>query len=464
MSAELREKCAVFGAIGDDFRASNLAFFGLYAQQHRGQEGSGITVSDGYRLLTHKEPGLVTQVYNPSILKYLDGYAAIGHNRYSTSGGMDINHIQPVIDDDAPIALAHNGNLPSIKRLAEFLEARAVPIDNANDSELMQRMIKYYFKRGATFEDAIIESYPKFEGVFSMLVMTKDKIAAMRDPCGVRPLSIGKLNGGYIFASETCALDTVNTKLLRDVMPGEIVFSDGEELRSVKMQTANQKLDIFCFVYFARPESLLLGKRVNEVRRNMGRNLALELPEIKADVVVPVPDTSIPAAEGFTEISGIPVRQGLIKNRYIHRTFITPEEHVRKNAVRMKFNPIPEVVENKIVAVMDDSIVRGNTYKIIIEMLREAGAKKIIALVCSARVKYPDFYGIDTPHQDQLLAAKMDLEQSRDYLGADELRYLSYQGMIDATGLPEGVFNTSAFTGNYPVDIGERVREIVRVS
>jgi amidophosphoribosyltransferase len=312
---------------------------------------------------------------------------------------------------------------------------------------------------GNDLTEAIRETYPLITGAFSILIMSKDKLIAIRDACGIRPLSIAKLNGGHIIASETCAFPPIGATYLRDVEPGEMVIVDESGIHSEQLVPANPKFDIFEFVYFARPDSELLGKSVYEVRRNFGVQLAKE-STIKADVVIPVPETAIPAAIGYAQASGIPYEMALTKNRYIHRTFIQPEQHIREQGVRAKLTPIEGLIRGKRVIVMDDSIVRGTTSRQIVKMLFDAGASEVHFLVSSAPVKYPDFYGIDTPRQDDLIAAVKSVEEIREYLGATSLQFLSYAGMIEATGHPESRFCTSFFTGVYPIDIKERQKEV----
>ncbi len=456
----LREKCGIFGVYGKGFEAARLTYFGLFALQHRGQESSGITASDGVRLTTHKGDGLVPQVYKDEDISALVGTMAIGHNRYSTSKGGGSEHAQPVVDAAGICALAHNGNLPSTQALEEFLARHKVSYSQLNDSGMMAAAVCVYLRQGASLEEAIRQAYPLFTGAFSLLVMTKDKIAALRDPCGIRPLSIGKLNGGYVFASETCALDTVHATFLQDVQAGEMVVVDSAGLHVHQLAPANQKLDIFEFIYFSRPDSVLLGQSVDAVRQNFGRRLAAEYP-VSADLVVGVPDSATPAALGYAAASGIPYYPALIKNRYIGRTFIRPEQHLRDWDVQMKLNPVKHMIEGKRVVVIDDSLVRGTTSKRVVALLRHAGAKEVHFLVSSPPYRYPDFYGIDTPSQNQLIAATKSVEETADYLGADSLYYLSYEGLIAATGLPESHFSTTAFTGVYPIAIGERNAEII---
>jgi len=469
MTDNLSEKCAVFGvygrgvdpdSIGVD--AARLTYFGLYALQHRGQEASGIAASDGERIRVHKDMGLVPQVYTESDFENLSGHIAIGHNRYSTYGGSTPEHNQPVARTAETLALAHNGNLPSTNKLERFLLKKGIDTTGLNDSEMMHASIKYCLVKGLSLEEAIKKTYPLFTGAFCLLILTKDKIAAVRDACGIRPLSIGKTpDGTYAFSSETCALNTINADYVRDVEPGELVVVDSSGLTSYQLAKPNQKLDIFEFVYFSRPDSELLGKSVYQVRKNLGAELAKEFP-LKADVVIPVPDSAIPAAIGYAQASGIPFEFGLVKNRYIGRTFILPDQNLRDRGVQMKLHPLSEVIKKRRVIILDDSIVRGTTAKKIVKMVRDAGAKEVHLLSSCPPYRFPDFYGINTPSQEELIAANERLSKIREFIDADSVNYLSYKGLIKATGLPESVFCTSCFTGVYPIDIGEREKEITR--
>jgi len=454
----LNEKCAVFG-VYNAHSASREVYFGLYSLQHRGQESSGIASSDGNKIHVHKSNGLVAQVYAEHDFDHLQGEMAIGHNRYSTSGGTLHQHNQPVHRAGDPIALAHNGNLPSTEALEVFLTKNGVDINHLNDSEMMYEAIKCQMAKGKSLADSVTETYHLFTGAFALLVMSKDEMIALQDPYGIRPLSIGKLNGGYAFSSETCALDTVNAKFIKDVEAGEMVVANKDGLKTYNLVKGQRKLDIFEFVYFARPDSKLLGKRIYQVRQEFGKTLARENP-IKADVVIPVPESAIPAAIGYSMESGIQYQQGLIKNRYIGRTFIMPDQRLRDKSVQMKLIPVPEILEGQRVVVIDDSIVRGTTTGKIVKMLRNAGAKEVHVLISSPPVKYPDFYGINTPLQKDLIAATKSIEEIRNYIGADSLNFLSYDGMIRSTGLPEEMFNTSMFNGKYPIDIKERAEDI----
>ncbi|MBI2039772.1 amidophosphoribosyltransferase [Candidatus Microgenomates bacterium] len=465
MGKHIKEKCGIFGVVGGGFEAARLIHPGLWALQHRGQESSGIASSDGKKVYVHKGMGLVAHVFSEENLRFLKGHMAIGHNRYSTSGASISKHAQPVVEKingKGLLALVHNGNLPSAKKLEEFLKSRKISFSGLNDSEMMTKAIAYFISSGLSLEDAVKKAYPLFSGVFCLLIMDKSKVVALRDAFGIRPLCLGQLNRGYVVASESCALDIIGAKFVRDVRPGEMIVLDESGLKSIQLEKGQSKLDVFEFVYFARPDSYLLGKSVDEVRQNLGEQLAKE-NKIEADIVIPVPDSAIPAALGFSRASGIPFYPGLIKNRYIHRTFIMPEEHTRNVGVRLKLNPMKHILKGKRVAVVDDSIVRGTTSKELIKMIKSAGAKEVHLLISSPPVKYPDFYGIDTPRQVDLIASKKPVKEIEKEIGADSLHYLSYQGLLKAVGIPEDNLCTSCFTGIYPVDIGERARQIKKV-
>ncbi|HSH31893.1 MAG TPA: amidophosphoribosyltransferase [Candidatus Saccharimonadales bacterium] len=459
----LTEKCGVFGVYCPGAEAARLTYYGLWALQHRGQESSGIVSTNGQNLYDHIRSGLVAHAYADEDFDYLQGHLAIGHNRYATSGGARECHSQPVIGPNKTFAFSHNGNLPTTTELEAFLASHNVATDDLNDSEMMAAAIKYYTDQGLSLEQAVAAAYPLFQGAFSCLVMDRHKMVAFRDECGIRPLSIGTLDGGWVVSSETCAFDTIGAAYLRDVRPGEMVVIDASGLKTHKLAAARPKLDIFEFVYFARPDSFIMRRRVNEVRRKMGVNLARE-HALKADVVVAVPDSAIPAALGYAQASGIRFDHGLIKNRYIHRTFIRPTQSLRERDVKMKLNPLPEALMGKRVIVVDDSIVRGTTTKQIVQMMYGAGAKEVHLLVSSPPVKFPDFYGINTPRQADLIAARLGIGQIRDEVGADSLGYLSYDGMIAATGRSAKNFSTACFDGVYPINIAERANEVLQVA
>jgi amidophosphoribosyltransferase len=456
----IQEKCAVFGTYGTGEEAARLTFYGLWALQHRGQESSGIVSSDGVSFYRHTGPGLVANVYREEDLEQLAGTTTIGHNRYSTSGGANDTHSQPVLKRDVGLAYAHNGNLPVTDELEAFLDKRDVDLSKINDSGMMAEAIRCYMQDGLNLEKAIIKAYPLFQGAFSSVAMTEDKLVAFRDGLGIRPLSIGRLGDGYVVASETCAFDTVGATFLRDIKPGEVVVIDKRGITSYQAVPGRLKLDIFEFVYFARPDSVIEGQSVNEARENMGKELAKEW-KIDADIVVPVPDSAIPAALGYSRKSGIPFEMALIKNRYIHRTFIRPTAQLREQDLKMKLNPMPQVIKNKRVVLIDDSIVRGTTTRKIARMLYDAGAREVHILISSPPVRYPDFYGINLPSQEDLIAYQMTPDEIRDHLGVDSLGYLSYDGMIRATGKPASSFTTHCFNGIYPVGIGKQQDKIV---
>lgn len=456
---KLTEKCAVFGAFNANDEASKLAYYSLYAMQHRGQESTGIASSDGNQIFRHADFGLVGSVYREEDLNELQGKIAIGHNRYSTSGGHDPIYNQPFVNHNHSFGFAHNGNLPITDKLEAFLTKYNMKFNKLNDSGMISSAIALNMQKGISLTEAVKKTYPLIQGVFSAVAMDTESLVAFRDVHGIRPLSIGKLNGGYVVASETCALDTIGAKFVRDVKPGEVVTFDKNGLHSTQLEKPDQKLDIFEFVYFARPDSMLLGKNVGKVRENLGHKLASEY-KIDADIVVPVPDSSIPAAIGYSQASGIPLEMGLVKNRYINRTFIRPTAELRKRDLKMKLNPIVSVLEGKRIILVDDSIVRGTTLRQVVAMLRSVGVKEVHLLISSPPVKFPDFYGINTPDQSDLIASHMSIADICKHLGADSLNYLSYKGMIAATELPENMFCASCFNGVYPAPIGKRVSGI----
>lgn len=456
---KLKEKCAVFGTFGASQEASRLAYYSLWTLQHRGQESSGIATSDTEKIYDYADFGLVANVFRDEDLSDLPGHIAIGHNRYSTSGGREAIYNQPFVDAKRTFAFAHNGNLPVTDELETFLVTNKVKTDKLNDSGMMAAAIGHYMQKDVSLSEAIKQAYPLFQGVFSAVAMDTSSLVAFRDRYGIRPLSIGKLDDGYVIASETSAFDTIGAEFVRDVLPGEMVVVDKEGLHSFQLAKGEQKLDIFEFVYFARPDSVLLGKSVNQVRENLGKELAKE-HHIKADMVVPVPDSSIPSALGFSKKSGIPLELALVKNRYINRTFIRPTEELRKRDLMMKLNPVVDTLRGKDIILVDDSIVRGTTLKQVVSMLKNVGVKKIHLMISCPPVMYPDFYGINTPSQKDLIASKMNNSEICEYMGANSLHFLSYKGMIRATGLPENNFCTSCFTGVYPASIGKKVEGI----
>ena len=461
--SELKEKCGIVGIYGKNLPVSRLAFFSLFALQHRGQEASGITTSDGKNLYTHKGAGLVPQVYTEKNIEDLKGYIAIGHNRYSTSGGGALDHAQPILNNkinkDATFALAHNGNLPSVKKLEKFLASKKALQKNRMDSELITDAIDVYIKEGNTIARSVEKIFPLITGAFSLVMMDKDTLVAIRDTYGMRPLSLGRFGHGYVVASETCALQTIGATFIRDIKPGEMVVINKNELKSKQLAPSNPKHDIFEYVYFARPDSVLSGKLIYDVRKNFGKALADEF-KLKVDAIVPVPDTATPVALGYSKATGIPIEMALVKNRYVHRTFIEPDQKSRRKSVALKLIPLPSVLKGKKIAVIDDSIVRGNTSKKLVETLFKSGAKEVHFLVSSPPIRFPDFYGMDTPNQNELIASNKTIEETRKFLGATSLNYLSLGGLIKSVGLPKNHISTSCFTGIYPIDLKERKNEV----
>ena len=471
---ELKEACGVFGIYAPGQSVAHLTYLGLFALQHRGQEAAGMAVSDGTELITVKDNGLVTSVFDDRVLNGLPGHLAIGHTRYSTTGASTWQNAQPVVRDAAghQIALGHNGNLVNTAELAD--EAGMLPGTGActSDSdlvvELMSRALERDDDRGDDrhLERAMLEVLPRLRGAFSIVCMDEAHVVGVRDPNGFRPLCLGRLESGWVLASETPALDLIGAHYVRELEPGEMIVIDASGYRSVRafpVEQADPKLCLFEFVYFARPDSSLYGKNVHQARVRMGEQLAEQAP-VDADMVMGVPESGVPAAEGFARRSGIPAGHGLVKNRYIGRSFIAPTQEARAAAVRMKLNPLKENLDGKRVVVVDDSIVRGTTQRTLSQMLREAGATEVHLRITSPPVMWSCFYGIDTGVRSELLAANMELEEIRDYLKVDSIAYLTLDRLVAATGTPQSGFCDACFTGDYPVEIpvslGKGVLEI----
>ncbi len=456
---EVREKCGIVGVYGKNLPISKLAFFSLFALQHRGQEASGITTSNGKKLHTHKGAGLVAQVYKEKDIENLKGHIAIGHNRYSTSGGKALDHAQPVVNTNNSFALAHNGNLPSVKSLEEFLASKKALRKNRIDSELIADAINVHLKEGNSLALSVKKVFPLITGAFALTMMDKNTLVAVRDMYGMRPLVLGKIDDGYIVASETCALSTIGATFERDVKPGEMIVINEHGMESIQLAKPNPKHDIFEYVYFARPDSIMNGKLIYDVRKNFGKALAHEF-KVKVDFVVPVPDTATPVAIGYSQASSTPIEMALVKNRYVHRTFIEPDQKSRRHSVALKLIPLPSVLKGKKVAIIDDSIVRGNTCKRLVETIFKSGAKEVHLIISSPPIRFPDFYGMDTPKQDELISSSKTIEETRQFLGATSLHYLSLDGMVKSIGLPKEHLSTSCFTGIYPIDLKERLSEV----
>jgi len=448
-----REYCGVFGIYGPGEDVARITFFGLYALQHRGQESAGIATADGQRIQVHAMMGLGAQVFDEASLSRLRGHIAIGHTRYSTMGSSRVCNAQPfVIEGPAgPLAIAHNGNLVNAEYLHQQLVEQGHHFQSSTDSESIGKMIA--FAPGATWVERIRYAMERLLGAYSLVLMTPDSLFAVRDPLGVRPLCLGRLNHAWVVASETCALDTVGARFEREVAPGEIVVIDAQGLRShIGLPSQRQAQCIFEYIYFARPDSILNNKLVYLARQEMGRELAREHPA-DADIVIAVPDSAIPAAIGYAEELGLPYREGLIKSRYIGRTFIQPDQRIREVGINLKFNPLPEVLRGQRVVVVDDSIVRGNTTRQIVRLLRRAGAREVHVRIHCPPFVNPCYLGIDVARRHELIAARMSVEEIARFIGADSLGYLSVEGLLRAIGVPERLFCRACFTGEYPVPV-----------
>ncbi len=447
-----KEACGLFGVWAPGEEVARLIYFGLFALQHRGQESAGISVSDGQNVLVYRELGLVSQVFNEATLATLQGDLGIGHTRYSTTGSTTWENAQPVFKTDGrrSLSLGHNGNLVNTSELAERVGTRGRA---TTDSDLVATLLS---RHPGTLEEALLEILPTLRGAFCFVLNDERTVYAARDTYGVRPLSIGRLEKGFCVASETAALDIVGATFVRDVEPGELVMIDDRGLRSVRFaESPRPALCLFEFVYLARADSQLLGKTVHEARREMGRLLAAEAP-VDADMVLPIPDTASSAAQGFAEASGIPFGEGLMKNRYVHRTFIEPTPALRQRGVRLKLNPLVEAIRGKRLIVVDDSIVRGTTTREIVRMLREAGATQVHLRVTSPPIRWPCFYGIDMSTRAELVASDLTVEEVGQFVGADSLAYLTLPALVAATGAPQGAFCRACFDGEYPIPLPER--------
>src|SRR5205809_1474335 len=443
--------CGVFGIYGHP-NAAELTYYGLYALQHRGQESAGIVSSDGQQFRLHKGMGLVSQIFDGDILHSLAGSIAVGHTRYSTTGSSHLRNAQPLTVDCArgQIAIAHNGNLTNAAQLRDELEARGSIFQTSVDSEIILHLMAQPSSNGAGND--LIRAIRRIEGAYSLVIMTENELIGVRDPFGFRPLCLGKLGEAWVLASETCALDLIHARFVRDVEPGEIVAINQDGLSSVQAFPEHERhaFCIFEYVYFARPDSTIANRNVYRVRVEMGRQLAREFP-IKADVVVPVPDSGNCAALGYSLESDIPFEMAFVRNHYVGRSFLQPSQLIRHFDVRVKLNLITELVKGKRVIVVDDSIVRGTTCKARVNNLKEAGAKEVHVLVSCPPHMNPCVYGIDFPDRNKLMAANHSLEEIRNYLNADSLHYLSQEGMVKATGLPKASFCMACYDGNYPV-------------
>jgi amidophosphoribosyltransferase len=446
------EECGIFGIFNHP-EASNLTYLGLYALQHRGQESCGIVSSDGQALHSHKSMGLVADVFgNQEIFKSLPGKAAIGHVRYSTTGSSVIKNVQPIMVDYSrgSIAVAHNGNIVNAQIIKDELEAYGSIFQTTMDTEIIVHLLAT--SKANALLDRLTDALNRIQGAYCLLFLTETRMVAVRDPNGFRPLCLGRLGGSYVIASESCALDLIDAEFIREVEPGEVIIIDKNGMNSFfPLKKAVPSPCIFEFVYFARPDSHVFGKNVYEVRKEQGRQLARE-HKIDADIVIPIPDSGVPAALGYAEESGLRFELGLIRNHYVGRTFIEPQQAIRHFGVKIKLNPVREVLKGKRVVIIDDSIVRGTTSRKIVKMVRNAGASEVHVRISSPPTSYPCYYGIDTPNRKELISSSHSIDEIRRYITADSLGYLSEEGLMKSVGAESGAgFCNACFTGGYPV-------------
>jgi amidophosphoribosyltransferase len=445
-----RDECGVFGVYAPESDVARLAYFALYALQHRGQESAGIATSDNGNIMTLRDLGLVSQVFDEPKLQALQGQMAVGHVRYSTTGSSAWENAQPIYRSDRhDVALAHNGNLINAVELHAEMGERGVKFRSTSDSEIIAALLSTH--EADSVADAVADVMPRLEGAYSTVVMNESEVIAFRDPAGLRPLALGQLGDRYCVASESCAFDIIGAKLLREVEPGEMIVLDkrGIETRQV-IEGERRAFCVFEHIYFARPDSLLEGRLTQLSRRRMGEILWEEAP-VQADLVIAVPDSGNPAANGYATASGIPKDDGLIKNRYVARTFIQPGQELRKHGLRLKFNPLPEIVGGKRLVVVDDSIVRGNTTRQIVKMLRDAGAAEVHMRISAPPIRHPCHYGVDMSTSQEMVAHGRTVDEVAAELGADTLAYLSLEGLYKAIGMPRETHCDACFTGDYPL-------------
>ena len=453
-----QDQCGVFGVWAPGEEVAKLAYFGLYALQHRGQESAGIATSTGEKILVYKDMGLVSQVFNEAALESLEGHIAIGHTRYSTTGASHWRNAQPTLGRTAngTLALAHNGNLTNTAELLELLEERypnhesELRSGNTTDTAVLTALLTG--NPDSSLEATALELLPKVKGAYCLTFMDEHTLYAARDPQGVRPLVLGRLERGWVVASESAALDIVGASFVREIEPGELIAIDENGLRTMRFATEKRAGCVFEYVYLARPDTAISGRVVYEARVEMGRTLAKEYP-VEADLVIPTPESGTPAAIGYSEQSGIPFGHGLVKNAYVGRTFIQPSQTIRQLGIRLKLNPLREVIAGKRLIVVDDSIVRGNTQRALVKMLKEAGAAEVHVRISSPPITWPCFYGIDFATRAELIATGLGVEDVRQSIGADSLGYLSQAGMVAATNQPEEKLCTACFTGKYPIEL-----------
>ncbi len=448
----MHECCGVVGIYAPNEDVARLTFFAQFALQHRGQESAGIATTDGKKLQVYADMGLVSQVFDENSLSQLTGDIAIGHNRYSTMGSNRVTNCQPMVvgKDSNAIAIAHNGNIVNAKHLYEELSGQGYIFHSSTDTEVIANLIISSPEK--EWVDKIRYAMHRLQGAYSLAILTNDRLFGVRDPFGVRPLCLGTINGGWVIASETCALDHIGANFIRDINPGEIVSIGASGVESYQEEVGRRALCIFEYIYFARPDSKINGRLLYSAREAMGARLAEEYP-VDADLVMGVPDSATAAGVGYSHKSGIPLAEGLIKNRYVGRTFIEPQQRIRDLGVKLKFNPLPEVLGGKRVVLVDDSIVRGTTTPQVIRLLRKAGAKEVHMRICAPPLRYPCFFGVDMATYRELIAAQKTVPQIKDFIGADSLGYLSIDGLIKAVALPKDTFCLACFTGDYPIPV-----------
>jgi amidophosphoribosyltransferase len=449
----LHEACGIFGIFAPGEDVARLTFYGIFALQHRGQESAGIATSDGKQLRVHTEMGLVSQSFKESDLALLPGFVGIGHTRYSTTGSTLPCNAQPILvkGPAGELALGHNGNVVNSKDLRTALAEEGCTFSSSTDSEIIAQMLVR--APGRTWLERIRSVMGRLSGAYSLVVLTADSLIGIRDPLGIRPLCLGKFNGsGWVIASESCALDHIGAQYIREIEPGEVVVINQHGVQSYKMASQRQALCIFEFIYFARPDSVINNKLIYPVRMAMGEELAREHP-VEADLVIGIPDSATAAGLGYAQASGIPFSQGLLKNRYVGRTFIEPDQRIRELGVQLKFNPMPEVIGGKRLVLVDDSIVRGTTTPRVVNLLRKAGAKEVHLRICAPPIRWPCHFGVDMATRQELIAAQKEIEEVRQVVGADSLGYLSIEGLLRAVGTGRESFCMACFTGEYPLPV-----------
>lgn len=448
----MHESCGVFGICALGVDVARLTFFALYALQHRGQESAGIAIADGDKIRVRTAMGLVSQAFAEDDLSHLSGHIAIGHNRYSTTGSSRAINAQPILleADQRRIALGHNGNIVNAKTLRDELYSLGYDFHTTTDSEVIGNLILSSPERD--WVDRIKYAMHRLQGAYSLVILSEDKLFGVRDPMGVRPLCLGAIDSGWVIASESCAFDHIGATFVREIEPGEIIAIDSSGVKSFKEETGRRALCIFEYIYFARPDSVIQNRLLYPARQAMGKILAREYP-VAADIVMGVPDSATAAGIGYSEASGIPYCEGLLKNRYVGRTFIEPDQRLRELGVKLKFNPLSEIIAGKRLVVVDDSIVRGTTTPRVVDLLKKAGAREVHLRICAPPIRYPCFFGVDMATRWELIAAQKSIPEIRDHLGADSLGYISLEGLIEAVALSKEIFCLACFTGDYPIPV-----------